>query len=200
MLLKQLIELHKCQESRRGRFAVCPPGLVKRETGLCCTSGCSMMPSWADEAADSGHWHLGMCCPLSYFWFTFFFPLKAMQQVPHCTMKSSTCRSMWGLLLPLYLLQVLNTARPALIPECPPFRSTHTHTKPTRHKYPFLSFLYLSAKTTATSESFYSFGRGKEVHKLCWSKQLMWNKPLWITARITSKIILLSHDVKHIKQ
>lgn len=76
MLLKQLIELHKCQESRRGRFAVCPPGLVKRETGLCCTSGCSMMPSWADEAADSGHWHLGMCCPLSYFWFTFFFPWK----------------------------------------------------------------------------------------------------------------------------
>lgn len=130
----------------------------------------------------------------------FFFPLKAMQQVPHCTMKSSTCRSMWGLLLPLYLLQVLNTARPALIPECPPFRSTHTHTKPTRHKYPFLSFLYLSAKTTATSESFYSFGRGKEVHKLCWSKQLMWNKSLWITARITSKIILLSHDVKQIKQ
>lgn len=193
MLLKQLTELHKCQESRRGRFAVCPPGLVKRETGLCCTSGCSMMPSWADEAADSGHWHLGMCCPLSYFWFTFFFPWKQCSRyltapwsplpADLCEDSSSPCTSCrcWTPHALLWSLSVLPSA---------------AH----RHKYPFLSFLYLSAKTTATSESFYSFGRGKEVHKLCWSKQLMWNKPLWITARITSKIILLSHDVKQIKQ
>lgn len=163
------LDLLLTREREGDRFAACPQH-VRKETGprISCTSGCDMMPK---HMFRGGRWLGPLTSGLHAGHYCFF--AEAMQQVPHCTMKSSTCRSVQALSSPGYLLQL-----PKLPPPIPNTSTCHQYNQ-TLH--PSTEKELRVFQITAVFKSFYSFGRGEEVHKLSWTKQLIWSRTLWIT-------------------
>lgn len=158
MLLKQLIELHRYQEERQ----VCSmPSWIGEERNR------SLLHQWVQHDAIMSWWDSwlgplasGHVLAPTVLLFHFFFSWKQCSRyltapwsplpADLCEDFSSPCTSCrcWTLNVLLWSLSVLPSA-------------VRTHTPSQHTQIPFPVFSVLEHKTTATFESFYSFGRGK---------------------------------------